>query len=181
MIHWILKYVFRKLGWRAEGVEIAKSVNKAVFAVGPHTSNWDFFLGLAIREIYRIPARFLAKQSLFVFPLGTLMHWLGGYPVDRSSPHGMVDQVADIFKEEPSFLLAITPEGTRSKVQRIKTGFYHIAHKAQVPVIPVTFDYEQRLIRFYPQILPGTPKEAVIEEITRLFRQVRGRHPELGV
>ncbi len=181
MIENIIAYLFRVLGWKISNVEIGKSVQKAVFAVGPHTSNWDFFLGLAVRKVYGIPTRFLAKESLFRFPLGGVMRWLGGYPVDRRSSHGLVDQVVGIFNREPHFLLTIAPEGTRSKVEEIKSGFYYIARQAKVPIIPVTFDYAKKEVRFYPPIPPDTPKEQVIDKVTALFRQARGKHPEKGM
>ncbi len=177
----LLKYVIHFLGWKVEHIHFGQSAKKAVFAVGPHTSNWDFFLGLLIRKVYRIPTRFLAKKSLFKFPIGGLMRWLGGYPVDRNKHQGMVEQVVNIFTNEPEFLLSITPEGTRSKVDQLKSGFYYIAHKAQVPIIPVALDFENKIVRFYPPIPPDTPKEDVLKHITEIFKKTKGKRPELGI
>jgi len=93
----------------------------------------------------------------------------------------MVNQIVEIFNEEPEFLLTIAPEGTRSKVDKLKSGFYHIAHQANVPIVPVTFDYSQKTVQFHPPIPPDTPKEEAIRQITRYFKEAHGKHPELGL
>jgi 1-acyl-sn-glycerol-3-phosphate acyltransferase len=100
----------------------------------PHTSNWDFVIFIGLALYLRGDIRYMGKSQLFRWPLGGFFRWCGGYPVDRSKPQGLVDQMADAFRENARFTLTITPEGTRHKVQEWKTGFYHIAKKAGVPV-----------------------------------------------
>ena len=115
-------------------------VKKYIIAVAPHTSNWDFPVGLAARSVLRIQsAQFLGKSQLFVPPFGWIFRMLGGHPVDRSSSHDMVEQVVKIFAKHENFILAMAPEGTRKKVTKLRTGFYFIAKGAQVPIVPVGF------------------------------------------
>jgi 1-acyl-sn-glycerol-3-phosphate acyltransferase len=126
--------VFRLLGWRLTDRRPVP-MGSAIYLVVPHTSNWDFPLGLLVRSIARIQANYLAKQSLFRPPIGWLFRALGGYPVDRSKSTNLTDQVVHYFRTVPGFSVAITPEGTRKQVAHWKTGFWHIAKQAGVPLV----------------------------------------------
>ena len=128
-------------GWKIRG-KFPYHLKKCVVIVAPHTSSWDFFLGLAVRSKLRLGfIHFLGKKELFDGPFGFLFRWLGGIPVDRFSSHNMVDQVVQKFKSEESFSLVLSPEGTRKKVERLRTGFYNIAQQAGVPLVMVGFDF----------------------------------------
>jgi 1-acyl-sn-glycerol-3-phosphate acyltransferase len=131
-------------GWRIRGD--FPDLGKAVFIVAPHTSNWDFIVGVGALYAIGFRAAFLAKHTVFRGPLGWLMRFLGGIPVDRRAPHGAVERVVRRFRESEQLMLGLAPEGTRKRVGRWKTGFYHIAQKAGVPIVPATFDYDQRCI-----------------------------------
>ena len=145
--------LLRLTGWRVVGV--MPQAATLVLIVAPHTSNWDFPVGLVCGYASRIlsiwPYGFLAKDSLFWWPLGPMLRWLGAIPVDRRAPNAVVDQMAVEFASRERFLLAITPEGTRRRTASWRSGFYHIARAARVPIVPVAFDYGRRECRI------GTP------------------------
>ena len=155
---------------------------KFVVAVAPHTSNWDFPIGLAARSILRIRnAQFLGKSQLFKPPIGWFFRMLGGHPVDRNSSHDMVDQVVKIFSQHEKFILAMAPEGTRKKVDKLRTGFYYIAKGANVPIVPVAFDFGKKEVIVGKLLLPGHNMEADIETLLAFYRTVQGKNPELGL
>jgi len=178
MLRWFLKLIYYWIGWKIRG---QYTHQKCIIIVAPHTSNWDFVLGAVVRSICSINANFLGKKELFKFPLGIFLRYIGGYPVDRSSSHSMVDSIVDIFNKEEHFALAIAPEGTRKYVPKWKTGFYHIAQKAQVPIVMLGFDYELKIVEFREPFYPSDNMENDMEEIMSYFRGFTGKHPELGV
>src|ERR1043165_6611095 len=127
------------LGWRIEG-DIPDHPRMVVI-VAPHTSNWDFAVGLAARYALRLDASWLRKHTVFRWGLGRHMPASGGIPVDRSSSHDVVAHTIEEFSSRPRVVLVIAPEGTRKRVARWKTGFWHIAKGAEVPILPVAFDW----------------------------------------
>lgn len=157
-------------------------LNKAVIAVAPHTSNRDFILGLGVRSVLGLDdIRFLGKKELFAPPFGFLFRRLGGTPVDRKSKHNMVEQVIARFQENEKFLLAISPEGTRSRVDRLRTGFYHIAKGAGVPIIMVAFDFGNRRVFFAEPFYPTQNETADLKHMLNFFGPVAGKIPENGL
>lgn len=138
----------RLVGWRFEGS--FPDLAKFVVIVAPHTSNWDFMVGVMAMFAAGFRGTFLGKDTLFRWPLGVVMRWLGGVPVVRSSPHNVVEQVIDHFNARSAMMLALSPEGTRKKLPAWRTGFYNIAKGAGVPIIPVAFDYPKKVIRLHP-------------------------------
>jgi len=171
---------FNILGWTEEK-RIPDDLKSFLVVAAPHTSNWDFPLGLIIRRIWELDIRYLAKKELFVWPLGYFFRSLGGTPVERSKKTRLVDQVVQMFKDDPGFITTITPEGTRSYNPNWKTGFWHIAKKANVPVVPAIFDYEhKRLILERPFPLTDD-MEADIERLKAIYRPYKGKNPENGV
>ncbi len=174
--HWIL----RLLGWKIRG-RYPHELKKFIIVVMPHTSNWDFPLGLLVRNA--LDARhikYVAKDSLFKPPFGRLFRALGGYPIDRSGNKGYVEAVADIIKREPHFVLTVTPEGTRKKVEKLKTGFYYIALAAGVPLVPVRFDYGKREVAWGDPFYPKGDREADFETFLTFFKGAKGKYPEMG-
>ncbi len=173
--------MFKAFGWKVNG-DFPRDLKKYIAAVAPHTSNWDFLLGVATRSILRMQnARFLGKDALFKPPLGWLFRYLGGYPVNRSRNSDMVEQVAAIFDREEHFILAIAPEGTRKKVDKLRTGFYYIAKKAGVPIIPCGFDYQKKEVIIGKPFYPSNDVQLDIELLTSFYRNIKGKNPELGI
>jgi 1-acyl-sn-glycerol-3-phosphate acyltransferase len=132
-LHHLSKFVLRLIGWRVDGR--MPDIPRFVLAGAPHTSNWDFVMFLLLAFYLRADVRYMGKSQLFRWPIGGFFRWCGGYPVERSKPQGLVDQMARAIQESDHFILVITPEGTRSKVKEWKRGFYHIAKQAGVPIV----------------------------------------------
>jgi 1-acyl-sn-glycerol-3-phosphate acyltransferase len=128
----------RLLGWRVEGE--VPNLPKFVVAVAPHTSNWDFVVGVAAMFALDLRIAFLGKHTLFRWPFGRLMRWMGGIPVDRASPHGVVNQSIDAFMRVERRILAIAPVGTRRLVAHFMSGFLLFARGANVPVVLASLD-----------------------------------------
>jgi len=152
------------------------NVSKAVIIVAPHTSNWDFVIGAAGMLAIDLELRFLGKHSLFNGPLAPLMRGLGGIPVDRGRPgSGVAEEMADRMRSADRLLLALAPEGTRSSVDRWKTGFHRIALAGGVPIAPVALDFGRREIRFGPTLMPTEDLQADIAVLGAFFGGARGR------
>lgn len=173
--------IFKLIGWKVEGA-FPTDLKKYIIAVAPHTSNWDFVIGVMARSILRLQrARFLGKDSLFKPPFGWFFRWLGGYPVDRSGKHDMVQQVVAIFNKHEEFVLALAPEGTRKKVSKLRTGFYYIALGSGIPIIPVGFDFKKKKVIVGAPLFPKGDIEADMPQLMNFFCSVTGKNPELGL
>jgi len=170
---WAGRCALRVLGWRFSGS--IPDVAKAVIIVAPHTSNWDFFVGVAAMFALGLRVVFLGKHSLFWWPLASIMRWLGGIPVDRSVQRGVVDDVVRLFAMRERMILALSPEGTRGAVTRWKTGFYHIARSAKVPIVPVALDYSRRTVRLGQVFQPSGDIDADLQHLGAFFGGVAGR------
>lgn len=172
---------FKLFGWKFDG-KIPHHLPKFIIIVAPHTSNSDFFLGIMVRSLLRLKnAKYLGKSSLFKPPFGFIFSWLGGYPVDRSKFNNLVEAVADIFNSKDKFIIALAPEGTRKKVEKLKTGFYHIAKKAQVPIVAIGFDYGSKTIHIMDPFIPGDSIKDDFKKVIEFFSQSKGDIPENGV
>ena len=173
--------LFRLIGWKVEDHR-PRDLGQCIYVVAPHTSNLDFVLGVFARSIARLShVNFLGKSSLFKPPFGWIFRSLGGPPVDRSKNNNLVPQAVEYFRTVPTFSLAITPEGTRRKVARWRTGFYHIAHQASVPLVLTAFDYPTRRVIFHAPIRTTGNMDQDIADMQAVFRQFKGKHPENGV
>lgn len=179
-MRFIYKLLFKLLGWKISG-SISPNLKKYVMIVAPHTSNWDFLVGLAARSILKLDTKYLAKQELFKPPFGWLFYALGGYPVDRSKHNNLTDAVVNIFNSKEWFSICITPEGTRKYSEKWKTGFHSIAHKANVPIVMVAFDYGTKTVFANEPFHPSSDLNADIEKIKNYYRQFKGKVPEHGI
>lgn len=180
MMKLFFKFCFWLTGWKMVGKR--PEISKYVLIVAPHTSNWDFFIGVAARSVSDLRSDYLAKDSLFKIPVvGWFLRKVGGHPVNRSKRTNMVDQVVALFHEKKEFVLTITPEGTRSYNPDWKTGFYRIAHKAGVPIVMVAFDYQNKQVIYNEPFLPTGDLEKDLETIKAYYRTIKGKYPELGV
>ena len=164
-------------GWKLTGYNPVL-VPKAIFTVVPHTSWIDVPIGFFVRMIIRKRVRFLAKHTLFKFPYGWFFRLIGGYPVNRKERNNLVEYVAEAFNSRPTFYLAITPEGTRKKVNRLRSGFYYMALEANVPLILAQFNYKDKEVHFSDPYYPSGDKEKDFEEIYEYFSGIQGRIPE---
>ena len=173
----IYKWIFYNLiGWKIKGF-MDPEIRKSVLMVVPHTSWHDFYIGLIARGIIDLEMNFVAKKELFVFN-HYYFKWMGGAPLDRSKNKNSVEHIASIFKSRETFRLAISPEGTRKKVTEWKTGFYYIALQANVPIIPVAFDYENKQVILNPAFYPTGIIDADFKLLKNYFTGVKGKIPE---
>ncbi len=163
-------------GWHFEGS--VPDLPKFVIIVAPHTSNWDFFVGVGALFSLGLRVAFFGKDSIFRGPLGPVMRWLGGIPVDRSVSRDRVSESVAAFKAHDKLVLGMAPEGTRKRVEEWKTGFYHVARGAGVPIIPVAFDYAKKAIVIGNPFTPTGDVDADIAKLRALFADVPAKRPE---
>ncbi|HEX9396370.1 MAG TPA: lysophospholipid acyltransferase family protein [Burkholderiales bacterium] len=171
----LARLLFWLAGWRFEGEFPPRP--KMVAIVAPHTSNWDFVIGIIAVFALGLGVRFLGKHTLFNPWLGWLMRWFGGTPVNREAPQGLVPQAVEAIDKAASFFLAITPAGTRSSTKPWKSGFYHVAVAARVPILPIAFDGEHRTIRVFAPFEPSGDFDADLPRLQALYRGIRGVKP----
>ena len=177
----IYEFIFKLFSWRFEGT-IPTELNKFIIIVAPHTSNLDFFIGIMARKVLRLDkTKFLGKSQLFKAPFGFIFRWLGGYPVDRSKSNNLVDAVVDLFNSKENFSIALAPEGTRKKVNSIKTGFYHIAKRTGIPIIMISFDAGSKTIKVCEPFYPSASVTEDFKKIITFFSSNQGVKAENGV
>lgn len=167
------------LGWKIIGKKPA--LKKYVTIVAPHTSNWDFMIGMWARSRLRLKSWFIGKKELFIFPFGYLFRWLGGYPVDRSKGSDIVSKIVNIFNSKDEFVIALSPEGTRKYTPEWKTGFYRIATMANVPILMAAIDFSTKTVVLSEPFYPTGNMNEDIEKIKTFFRQYKGKYPEKGI
>jgi 1-acyl-sn-glycerol-3-phosphate acyltransferase len=176
----LYKFIFNKiLGWKLTG-SIEPIVKKCIVIVIPHTSNLDFFIALLVRGIMDVKINFVGKKELFAFPFGYYFRAVGGAPLDRSGGKNNVDATAEVFSKHETFRLSLSPEGTRKKVTELRTGFYYIALKANVPIIPVAFDFGKKEVKIGVPFMPTGNYEQDMKLILPFYKGVKGRIPERG-
>jgi 1-acyl-sn-glycerol-3-phosphate acyltransferase len=168
-------FMMRRAGWRVEGQPPA--LPKYVIVGAPHTSNWDFLVMLGAVFTVGIEMFWLGKHTLFKPPFGGLFRWLGGIPVDRRQANGLVDQLVDTFHAHEKLVLVVPPEGSRKKLKTWKSGFYHIARGAQVPLALVVMDYGRKVVGFGPVLTPTGDVEADMVSIRSFFASAVGKFP----
>lgn len=164
------------MGWKA--VVTVPMTDKYIIALAPHTSNFDFILGILYSRAMGFRCDFLMKKEWFFWPMGLLMRKLGGIPVYRSKKMSMTDQLAGVARERKTFHLCITPEGTRSRTEEWKKGFYYIALKAGLPILLYGIDFPTKTIYCTKEIIPDGNLEEQMKEIKIYFKDFRGKHPE---
>lgn len=172
------RHAFRALvgasGWRLEGE--FPDVAKAVLVVAPHSSWWDGIWGLLFKVALGADVAFMAKRELFRWPLGGLLRRLGGVAIERGAPRDVVGQMVQRFRTSERLWLGIEPEGTRKHVRKWKSGFWHIAREAGVPVLPCYFDYPRKVIGIGPLFQPTADKDADIAALRVFYAPFRGKH-----
>ena len=176
-LHWLGRFIFWVIGWKIEGEE--PNLAKYVLIVAPHTSNWDLPLCITGSCVIRIRGSWLAKHTVFWWPLGAILRYFGGIPLDRSRPHHIVAQAMEEFTKRDKLILALAPEGTRAKTEYWKSGFYYIAHKANVPLVLCFADYKRKVGGFGPTIHLTGDVDADMAKIRAFYDAVTPKHPEL--
>lgn len=171
----IAAIILRLIGWRIAGR--LPDEPRYVLIVAPHTSNWDFPVGVVAKFTLGLKATWLGKHTLFRFPVNGLLRWLGGEPIDRTTRHGTTHDAIRRFREREQWILVISPEGTRKRVAEWKTGFQRIAHGAGVPIVPVSFDWSTRTITLMEPTRTTDDAEADIAAIRKLFHAGMARRP----
>lgn len=178
-MRYLYLFFFKLFGWKIEG-DVPRNISKYIIAVGPHTSNWDFLIGLAVRSILRFRSNFFGKKELFKWPFGWLFRKLGGYPVDRSNKSNMVEQVVQIINESSYFVTAIAPEGTRKEVKKWKSGFYHMAYAAGIPLVFTSIDYPSKTVKFNAPFYPSGDYEKDAGQMASYFKNIMGKGRGMG-
>ena len=175
----ISKFIYhRLLGWNFTGFVEFSSVKKAVIIASPHTSWHDFYIGILLRAIIKIQINFVGKQSLFNPLTGWFFRALGGAPIKRNGNDNQVDAIARLFDNKEIFRITLAPEGTRKKVDTWKTGFYYIAKKANVPVVMITFDFENKINCISEPFFTTDDIEVDFKFMRSFFEGVKGKVPE---
>jgi len=170
----ICRWLLGVFGWRMVGE--LPDIPKLVLIAAPHSTNWDVIWGLLFKIALRLDVHFIGKREAFVGPLGVALRAFGGIPVDRSAAHGLVGAMRREFESRDRFWLALAPEGTRKKVEKWKSGFWHIARAAQVPVLPVYFHYPEKTIGLGPLFHPGDDPAADMARIREFYRPWIGKN-----
>lgn len=177
MLRLLWKCYWKLAGWKVVG-SFPYQQKKMVLIVAPHTSSKDVIIGFAARAVLKIHhAKFLGKKELFDGMFGWFFRLLGGVPVDRFSKQGMVEQVSEMFAKNNNFLLAMAPEGTRQRVDKLRTGFYHIAKAANVPILCVGLNFAEKELVLGPLIFPDDA-EKDYNNIIDFFAGMAGANPE---
>lgn len=167
--------VLRIAGWRRSGR--VPDFPKFVMIAAPHTSNWDFPVGLAILLAFKVKFYWLGKEPIFRRPFGTFFKWLGGIPVNRSTSQDVVAQTVQSFKEHERMIMVVAPEGTRRRAGHWKTGFYYIAMGAEVPLVMGFLDYERKEGGFGPMLMPTGDIDTDMKEIRAFYENITGKIP----
>lgn len=173
---WLAGKILSLFGWKVTGDQV--TTPRGIFVVAPHTHWLDFPLGILTRQYLGLNVNFMAKKSLFDGPMGFVFRSLGGHPVDRSRRQGMVRSAVEAFEKGEISYLAVAPEGTRKKVDRLKTGFYYIALEGKIPLYLSAFDYEHREVNFTGPVWVDSSNPRQMEEIEDHFRGIQGKVPE---
>ncbi|NQT55822.1 MAG: lysophospholipid acyltransferase family protein [Desulfobacteraceae bacterium] len=176
LLRWFSIVALRIAGWRTYGR--LPATPKFVLVGAPHTSNWDLPYALFIFFVLRGKIYWLGKESLFRRPHRGFFKWLGGIPIDRSKSKNVVAQSIQQFNQNKTMILTIAPEGTRARVKKWKTGFYHIAHGANVPIALGFLDYRRKLGGIGPSIYPTGNIDADMQTIRAFYDGITGKFPE---
>lgn len=176
VLYWISRTYLKVFGWKCEG-HIPGSP-KCVMIAAPHTSNWDFPITMFLAFSLKAKVYWMGKATLFKWPFKTVMRWLGGIPIDRSKSNNMVASTIDVFNSHENLIIIIPPEGTRGKVSYWKSGFYHIAKGAGVPILLGYVDYRRKAGGVGPSIMPTGDMEADMQQICTFYLGVTGKYPE---
>jgi 1-acyl-sn-glycerol-3-phosphate acyltransferase len=171
----IARHILHLIGWRTN--VILPGVSRYVLIGAPHTSNWDFAIMMMLTTSEGIAVSWMGKNSLFRGPLGMVMRFLGAIPVNRKEQTNLVDQISSMFDKKEDLIIVLSPEGTRSKTTRWRTGFYYIALKANIPIVMAYADYKNKVCGIGPSIKPTGNIQADFEIIQDFYKGIEGKYP----
>ena len=174
LLRFLSLIVIKALGWRVEGK--LPAAGKFVLIAAPHTSNWDGFYMIMVAFVFRVNLYWMGKHTLFKSPFGSLTRFVGGIPINRSTASGMVEQSIRVLKDSSDVVLAIPPEGTRKKVPYWKTGFYHIASGAGVPIVTGFLDYGRKCTGVGPAMIPTGDMAADYQILQGFYEPMTGKY-----
>jgi len=180
MIKTIAKLIFKLQGWKTEGV-LPPRPHKFILLCGPHTSNWDVLYGLGAASIRKLDMRMLVNKKMFKPILGTILKSAGGIPVNKEAKEGVVSKAIQLFNENKEFVLTINPEGGKAKTNKFRTGFYHIAIQANVPIVMCYFDYERKVLGISEQFHLTGDMQNDFQYIWDYYKKIPGKFPEHGI
>jgi 1-acyl-sn-glycerol-3-phosphate acyltransferase len=180
--------IFKLTGWKVKGA-LPPGVKKCVMIAAPHTSNWDFIYARAAFFLMGVPVRYtIKKESMSTFPLNIILKSLGAIPVERnkerahkSGQGSLVFAMADLFRERDELVVLVTPEGTRKFVPKWKTGFYHVALRAKVPIVLGYLDYAKKEAGIGPLVQPSGNLNEDMRKILSFYANIPAKYPEQGV
>lgn len=180
--NWLLKPVFYWLAtvllflfrWETKGK--MPDYKKFVIIAAPHSSNWDFVFTMLLIFKFKISVHWMGKNTMFKWPFRWLLKRLGGIPIDRSKKTNVVQTMVDAFGKSKELIITIAPSGTREKVMTWKTGFYHIANQAKVPIVCGFIDYKNNTIGIGPSLMPSGEIEADMGSIKTFYSQYAGKY-----
>jgi 1-acyl-sn-glycerol-3-phosphate acyltransferase len=168
-------FALRLRGWRLAGE--VPPLPKYVVVLAPHTCNWDFPLAMLAASGYGIRLSWLGKHTIFRWPVARLLRGIGGIPVHRDRHDGMVGQVVEAFAARDTLVIGMTPEGTRTATPHWKSGFYHMARRAGVPIVLASLDRPTRRITLGPVVMPTGSPVKDMEAVRSFYAGARGIHP----
>lgn len=174
----LARWIVTRCGWSLGGE--LPDVPRLVLIAAPHSSWWDGVWGLLVKVAIGIDISFMAKRELFVGPLGWMLRKLGGIPIERSSTHGVVEQMAARLQQSSCLWVGVAPEGTRKPVKKWRSGFWHIARAAGVPILPVYFHYPERRIGIGPLFHPGEDCAADLAKLRAFYAPWQGKYRGVG-
>jgi len=172
----VARLFFRLIGWKTEGT--VHEPQRFVIIAAPHTSNWDAVIMVAAAYIFRVRISWFIKREAFFFPLGTIIRAVGGIPIDRGARRNVVAQAVEQFQHSDRLILAVPPEGTRSKADGWKTGFYHIAYGADVPIVLGYLDYKRKVAGLGPAFVPTGDIETDFRVFDEFYAGITPKYPE---
>lgn len=164
-------------GWKIVGD--LPHERKFILAVAPHTSNWDFIVSVLVMLALNLKVTFMGKKSIFVWPLRWFLLKIGGVPIDRQHPQGIVGQMVELFNQSQAMILGLSPEGTRSKTKQWKTGFLIIAQQANIPIVPISLDFKKKEVKIHHPYFVKDNIDSALTEIKAEFIDVCAKNPHL--
>lgn len=176
--HWFGKISLFLLGWETQGK--MPDLKKAILIAAPHSTNWDFVYFLLIIFKFQVPVHWMGKASMFIWPFKGLLKRLGGIPVNRSQKGNLVESMVETIQAADHMIITIAPSGTRQRVSQWKTGFYHIASQANIPLVCGFVDYTKKQGGFGPVFFPTGNMEEDMNAIKEFYKDKAGKYSEYG-